>query len=177
MEKEIFCSNEYKVSDDGYVIGKYGKKLKGSLSKNGYLTAHLMIDGKRREISVHILVARAFCDGYKEGLYVNHKNGNKQDNRASNLEFVTPSENTLHAEHVIHTTHHPKGSDAIGSRAVEMIDVKTNIVIHKFESISEAAKYLGATKRNDIAHKVTVISRAVKGLRKTAYGYKWKYCL
>ncbi len=46
---------------------------------------------------VHRLVAQYFCDGYAEGLVVNHIDGDKTNNRSSNLEWVTRSENDLHA--------------------------------------------------------------------------------
>ncbi len=175
MLREIFCSKEYKVSDQGYVIGKRGQKLKGSLCKKGYLIAHLMIDGKRREIAIHILVARAFCAGYQKGLQVNHKNGNKQDNKASNLEWVTRSENMVHAEHVLHSIKHAKGAENPSSKAVDMIDKNTKKLIRRFNCTSDAAKYLGASNEKELAHKVTYISRAAKGLRKTTLGYKWRY--
>lgn len=66
-----------------------GVELRPSLSGTGY--PMVKIDGKVR--SVHRLVALAFCDGYAEGLHVNHKNGIRHDNRVSNLEWVTVSEN------------------------------------------------------------------------------------
>lgn len=47
--------------------------------------------------SVHRLVARAFCKGYEDGKEVNHKDFNKQNNRAENLEWVTHMENMQHA--------------------------------------------------------------------------------
>ncbi len=52
---------------------------------------------KRRPFKVHRLVAMFYLDDYSEDLQVNHKNGNKADNRVENLEMVTNQQNTLHA--------------------------------------------------------------------------------
>lgn len=46
---------------------------------------------------VHRLVAEAFIGPRPPGLQINHKNGIKADNRPVNLEYVTASENNLHA--------------------------------------------------------------------------------
>jgi hypothetical protein len=46
---------------------------------------------------VHRLVAELFVPGQQPGLVVNHMNGVKSDNRASNLEWVTQGENVAHA--------------------------------------------------------------------------------
>ena len=54
-------------------------------------------EGKEKTHLVARLVARAWCDGYADGLTVNHINGDTMDNRAENLEWVTLQENTLHA--------------------------------------------------------------------------------
>lgn len=54
-------------------------------------------DGVRRRVFVHKLVAEAFHGPRPVGHEVNHKNGNKADSRASNLEWVTRSENEKHA--------------------------------------------------------------------------------
>ena len=54
-------------------------------------------NGQRVMRSVHRLVAEAFIGPCPEGLEVNHKNGQKQDNRPENLEYVTTAENLSHA--------------------------------------------------------------------------------
>lgn len=55
-----------------------------------------MKGGKRIKERVHRLVARAFVDGYADGLTVNHIDGNKLNNAASNLEWVSLARNTQH---------------------------------------------------------------------------------
>nr|WP_255430669.1 HNH endonuclease [Xenorhabdus sp. TS4] len=53
------------------------------------------MNNHRKARTVHTLVAEAFLAG--SGETVNHINGNKQDNRACNLEWASYSENHLHA--------------------------------------------------------------------------------
>lgn len=63
---------------------------------SGYLVAHLHFDNRRRAHLVHRLVAEAFaCKS--ANLEVNHRNGDKGDNRAENLEWLTRKANHLHA--------------------------------------------------------------------------------
>lgn len=71
-----------------------GKVLSTPSFPNGYLRVFL---GRGKCHLVHRLVAQAFCEGYAEHLDVNHKNGVRSDNRASNLEWVTRSGNILHS--------------------------------------------------------------------------------
>ena len=75
---------------------KKGVKLTPWLSRSGYPTVSVQINGKRPKFFVHRLVARAFVEGWSEGLCVNHINGIKTDNRPDNLEWVTLSRNTQH---------------------------------------------------------------------------------
>lgn len=71
-----------------------GKIISPYVSKQGYLTVALKIDGVRKKYLLHRLVAATFVSGYSKELTVNHINGIKTDNTAENLEWVTLEENT-----------------------------------------------------------------------------------
>lgn len=77
------------------LAGKLLLQSKGSTSV--YWTSHLYRNGVMKNIMTHRLVAMAFLDNWSSELDVNHKNGDKHDNRLENLEMCTHSENVLHA--------------------------------------------------------------------------------
>jgi len=107
--------SSYKISSQGRVfsIGRLSKCSKRNRTiGNRFLTvrrnnwAYLVVTlwddaaaerGYGTVCTVHKLVAEAFLGPRPKGYVVNHKNCDKQDNRAINLEYVTPSRNVLHA--------------------------------------------------------------------------------
>lgn len=94
--KSIKDFPDYLVSSYGRVKGKSGKILKQSKKKEGYLQVTLC-NISRKSALVHILVAEAFIPNPSQKPCVNHIDGDKTNNNISNLEYVTISENTLHA--------------------------------------------------------------------------------
>lgn len=70
--------------------------LKPRMTKYGYLIVCLCKDGKKKDYAVHRLVGKAFI-GVEAGMVLNHIDGCKTNNRASNLELVTYAENSKHA--------------------------------------------------------------------------------
>lgn len=87
-------SEKYEASDSGHIRNKRSKRvLHEFVGKDGYLRTQF--DGKTR--TVHRVIANAFvpCDPSRE--FVNHIDGNKQNNSANNLEWCTRSENVRHA--------------------------------------------------------------------------------
>lgn len=87
------------VSKCGLVF-RDGRQVTQRVDDKGYMSvasARKSKSGKYSKIQVHRLVASAWCDGRSAELVVNHKNGTKTDNRASNLEWVTRTENAAHA--------------------------------------------------------------------------------
>ncbi len=67
------------------------------LDNYGYQMVGPYIAGKRIRAKVHRLVAGAFIGPCPPGKEVNHKDGDKTNNRADNLEYLTKSENVLHS--------------------------------------------------------------------------------
>ena len=65
--------------------------------KDGYYRIVYSRDGKHEYLKVHTIVVQQFIGEISEGMVVNHKDGNKQNNDISNLEIITSRENTRHA--------------------------------------------------------------------------------
>lgn len=95
----------YDISDCGRVRSWfYGKKklleprvLKLKLDRYGYLTVSLHQGDRKKSYTVHRLVAKAFLLNPQSLPQINHKNGDKTDNRVSNLEWCSASLNIKHA--------------------------------------------------------------------------------
>lgn len=96
----------YQITQDGMVwsfpkksgwSGHKGKWLLAQRLPNGYLQYRLVKEGVGKSHSAHRLVAETYLPNHLKKKFVNHKNGIKDDNRIENLEWVTPSENCLHA--------------------------------------------------------------------------------
>ena len=71
--------------------------VKSRTDRNGYVTVRLNINGIEKFKQVHRLVAETFLPKIEGKDFVNHKDGCKQNNKVSNLEWCTKSENTQHA--------------------------------------------------------------------------------
>jgi hypothetical protein len=82
---------KYIVYSDGKVFSNiYNRWLAQCVNKKtGYVTA-----GSKY---IHRLVAQCFIPNPLQKRTVNHKDGNKQNNDVSNLEWMTYSENHIHA--------------------------------------------------------------------------------
>jgi len=95
MYKEVRgLEGKYSVDENGNVFSHIsGRKLTSYLADVGYY--YVRMAGKTR--SVHRLVAEAFLPDFLEKPQVNHIDGDKLNNRISNLEMVTASENATHA--------------------------------------------------------------------------------
>jgi hypothetical protein len=88
---------------------QYGRVLKQGKASNGYLIVSFCVDKVKSNHSVHRLVARAFIPNESNKPQVNHKDGNKHNNHIDNLEWMTVSENGLHAYRVLGITTWNKG--------------------------------------------------------------------
>lgn len=100
----------YLVTDEGQVLsvpknGKMGMQVKLYDTSRGYLQVHLHKNGEYKTLLVHRVVAECFCPNPELKPEVNHIDGNRSNNRASNLEWCTKSENERHKYDVLRTGH------------------------------------------------------------------------
>lgn len=152
--KKVEGHERYEVSNMGRVKSFVRKKEGWILAprrSNGY--ERVWIDGKN--YSIHRLVAKAFCEGYAEGLVTNHINEIKHDNRVENLEWVTVWQNVHH------------GTGLARARMALMKPIimlnKKGAIINRFSGAEEAANKLGICR--DTVYKYT------NGKRKCPRGY------
>ena len=99
---------KYAVSNTGRVKrispaggARVGRIIRTASSSTGYLQM-----GWPSGLLVHRLVAEAFHGAPPTSIHeVNHIDGNRQNNRPDNLEWVTPRQNCLHAYRVLNRQH------------------------------------------------------------------------
>lgn len=87
----------YKVFADGSVLGKRGTKLRQYTKKTvtmGYKYISIMVEGKCLQKSVHSVVYEAFVGAIPKGMHVDHIDDNPTNNDISNLQVLTPRQNT-----------------------------------------------------------------------------------
>lgn len=159
----------YQVSNFGHVrrlahtvsIGRGNyRHLKKKVEKlhcdnSGYLYVGLLKNNKNKRLRVHRLVAKAFIENKDNLPCINHKDGNKQNNRVDNLEWCTYSHNNQHAyDNGLKTWKRP------------VVRLKQGIVIKRYESITDAEKD---------GFKSSLICHCCNNKRKTHGGYEWHY--
>lgn len=102
--KKIENFEDYEISNFGRYKSLKNENvhiMKPKKNKSGYLQARLTKNGKHYYLYMHRLVAQAFIQNPNNKFYVNHINGNKEDNNILNLEWCTAKENTHHLINVL----------------------------------------------------------------------------
>jgi hypothetical protein len=158
---KVDFTNYYEVSTNGNIRNIKTKKICSQHVRNGYKAVCLYnpVTKKKNTSNIHRLVAETFLPNYKNKNFVNHKDGNKQNNKIYNLEWVTAKENSSHA---LNTGLHKGGKCKI----VKQFTID-GIYIATFNSILEASKKTNTNDRQ--------ISAVCKGKSKSSGGFKWEY--
>lgn len=91
--------DNYSITKDAKILNNSRKKFLKTGINSGYVSISLVKGEKRKFQYVHRLIAQTFIPNPdpKNKTFINHKNKNRQDNRIENLEWVTPSENSIHS--------------------------------------------------------------------------------
>lgn len=107
---EVFSLPRTVVRKDGTKQSWQGRKMTTFINSAGYVGVHLSRPGKRMSAKVHRLVAIAFIPNPNNLPEVNHKDGKRDNPSVENLEWVTQSENRLHAARVLGTVRPPRNN-------------------------------------------------------------------
>ena len=94
-----FNLSAYSIDSSGNVFSsKSNRFLRGWVTDTGYRAVALTDDSGciLQNVSLHRLIAKTYLGDFPD-MQVNHKDGNKLNNNITNLEWVTPSENTIHS--------------------------------------------------------------------------------
>ena len=151
----------YLIYDDGRVWSiRSNKFLKPKVEWTGYLSVDLCVNKQKTRIKIHRLVAEAFIPNPNNLQYVNHKDKNKQNNKANNLEWCTIEYNVNYNENYSQEER-IKRQGIIGK---PILCIETNTI---YKSASEASKQLNLSRSH--------LSNVLNGRKKTAGGYHWKY--
>lgn len=163
MWKDIYLNGVktfYSISDDGQVRNNERNKILKFGSEQGYSMVNLSVgNGVMKRRRVHRLVATAFIPNPDKKPYVNHKDGNRSNNNVSNLEWVTASENAIHA----------RKTGLIGAQRIRPV-CQYNLdgeYMMTYSSAAEAARQTGSYQSK--------ITDVCLGNRRTTNNYQWKY--
>ena len=149
------------INSDGEVFSdKTGKMKTRNKGDTDYQIINFMkIDGKKKTYRLHRLVLMAFDPrDDMDSLEVNHKDGNKKNNKLENLEWCTRSEN------VNYGTRTEKQAKAL---SVKVVQLKDGEPIKIWDSMNQAKRECGFNVGN--------ISKCCRNLMSCYKGFEWKY--
>lgn len=162
-----------KVSNEGDVTYK-DKPCKLRLEPTGYVSVRLKLNFGARYFDVHRLVAFYFKENPLNKPQVNHIDGNKQNNRAENLEWCTAKENQHHRIHVLKKCmvgeHNPMygvsgAKSPVFKGFIYKINPTTREVVERYAGSGDAA-------RKNKGYYANNITRAIKN-KSLYHGFLW----
>ena len=167
LEHKTLQTNIYGKGGIGYSKHKE-KILKGWVQNTGYLTVAL----KNKKYSVHRLIAQTFIDNPNKFPVINHIDGNKLNNKVSNLEWCTYKHNNDEAIKMgLIKLKFNSFENRIRAKKINQYDLQGNF-IKSYECSTDAEKEL---KQKGIKVNSDNIRSVCNNRRKTAGGYIWRY--
>lgn len=122
-----------------------GRILTPAEDTKGYLVFRVCLpDGRQWRCKIHRVVAAAFIGPCPGGMQVNHKDGDKKNNRADNLEYATCGENVRHGWAA--GLYRRRQGESAGNAKLTEDDVRTIRAIYPTKSTTELAELYGVSQ-------------------------------
>lgn len=160
----------YRASSSGKIYSI--KTWKERVTINSvYLMITLSNKGRNKMFTVHSLIALTFLGDRPQGMHINHKDGDKHNNNIENLEYVTRSENMIHAYRVLGKKNNKTNlgnfyGKSFRKEPIKQYDKNMNEV-KSFDCIRRASHELCILE--------TSIANCLNGRCRTSGGFIWKY--
>lgn len=158
LKRKVLYGHSWRIVEEYYLKQR-------TMGTCKYLSVALTTNWKGKRFLIHRLVAKAFpeiCGEWFEGCEVNHKDENKMNNAAENLEVCTGAYNKRYGTASKRTA--MKNTNGKMSKPVLQFDMNGNF-IKEYPSVAEARRVTGATN----------VSNAARGISKQSGGFIWKY--
>ncbi len=171
-------NNWYQVSNTGKIRSKQkivyskngvekvyrSKELKLRLNNKGYAIVDLYNEKIKYTCLVHRIVALEFVYNLNKEKFnlVNHLDGNKTHNEATNLEWTDNSGNMMHSYNVLHKNNRYHS----GPISVSIYEPNTDELLYTFDTIKEASEFIGRD--------ASIIRRLINSNNNIKYGYRWE---
>lgn len=97
MNKDYYLDTDYIIYEDGRCYSNKSHKFLTPKMSVKYPTYQLTINGKKKQVKIHRMVAEMFIGNPFKKPIVNHIDGDTHNYHKNNLEWVSQSENSLHA--------------------------------------------------------------------------------
>ena len=169
MNREYLIDfSNYEIHNDGTIWSKhYSRPFKGTIQNNGYLQVKMMCkDGIRRPFGIHRVIWYYFNGEIPEDKQVNHIDENKLNNAISNLNLLTPPENSNWGTRN-ERLHKSRINDIRFSQRLIRIN-PLNGEIKEYPSLREAER--DGFNRG-------CIKRCIDGIQEKSMGYIWRSVL
>ena len=146
----------YKVSSGGLIVNeRNGRYVRGTVYSNGYRMVCLSNNGKVTRRHLHAIVAKEFIGERPNGFHVDHIDGNKANNNAANLRYLTPTDNRMATVH--------RGAHAVGSNngQSKLNEAQVAMLI---EAKQKGGRFWGAKQfARELGVELSTIVRATSG--------------
>lgn len=172
----------YEVNANGTIIRNVKSKKQSKIkldyhhSDKGYYTAFIHLGGRSensrtKRVTIHRVVAECWLGPCPDGMQVDHIDRDTHNNDWRNLRYVTISEQMKNRDHTNIAKTSSKNLERARQMRAKPVTIQKNDIKHRFQSISECARWIATQTDTDFEH----IRYRLRRHRKSIMGFTVTY--